>query len=44
MIKKIDDLIKRKEERKRIGIAGRKSVKKYTANVVKEQWFDLLEK
>ena len=44
MIKKIEDLIKRKEERKRIGIAGRKSVKKYTVNVVKEQWFDLLEK
>ena len=44
MIKKIEDLIKRKEERKRIGIAGRKSVKKYTANVVKEQWFELLEK
>lgn len=44
MIKKIEDLIKKKEERKRIGMAGRKSVKKYTGNVVKEQWFELLEK
>ena len=44
MIKKIEDLIKRKEERKRVGLSGRKSIKKYTSDVVKKQWFDLLEK
>ncbi len=44
MVKKIEDLIKKKDVRKSVGLAGRKSVKKYTGNVVKEQWFELLEK
>ena len=41
---KISDLIEKKDERKKIGLAGRKSIKKYTGQVVKEQWFNLLEK
>lgn len=44
MTKKISDLIEKKDERKKIGLAGRKSIKKYTGQVVKEQWFNLLEK
>lgn len=44
MIKKIEDLMKKREVRKRVGLAGRKSVKKFTGTVVKEQWFELLEK
>lgn len=43
-LKKVDDLIKKKEERKRIGNVSRKGVKQYTCDVVKEQWFDLIEK
>lgn len=44
MIKKIEDLIKDIEVRKRIGKAGRADVKKYTSEVVKDKWFDLLER
>lgn len=44
MIKKIEDLMMDKEARKKIGAAGRKSVKKFAGDVVKEQWFDILEK
>ena len=44
MIKKIEDLMNKKDIRKKIGLAGRKSVKKYTKDVVKLEWFDLLEK
>ncbi len=43
-IKKVDDLIKSKEERKRVGKVSRQGVKQYTCEVVKEQWFDLIEK
>ena len=43
-IKKVDDLIKRKEERKRVGKVSRQGVKQYTCEVVKEQWFNLIEK
>ena len=44
MIKKIEDLMMDKEARKKIGAAGRKSVKKFAGDVVKEQWFVILEK
>lgn len=43
-LKKVEDLIKKKEERKRIGRVSRKGVKQYTCEVVKEQWLDLIEK
>lgn len=43
-IKKVEDLIKRKEERKRVGKVSRQGVKQYTCEVVKEQWFNLIEK
>ncbi len=44
MIKKIEDLIEKKDERKRIGKAARESVAKYTGDVVLKQWIDLIEK
>lgn len=44
MIKKIEDLMKEKEERLRIGKLARYSVKKYTTDVVQEEWKELLEK
>lgn len=44
MIKKIEDLMNKKDIRKKVGLAGRKSVQKYTKDVVKLEWFDLLEK
>lgn len=44
MIKKIKDLIEKKDERKRIGKAARESVSKYTGDVVLEQWIDIIEK
>lgn len=44
MIKKIEDLMDDRESRKRIGMAGRKSVHQYTGEIVKEQWLKLLEK
>lgn len=44
IIKKIEDLIKNEETRKKIGRAGRKNVKKYTGDIVKEYWFNLIEK
>lgn len=43
-MKKVDDLIKSKEERKRVGKISRQDVKQYTCEVVKEQWFNLIEK
>ncbi len=43
MIKKISDLINNREERKRIGKASRIDAKKYTGDVVKEKWFNLIE-
>lgn len=44
MSKKIEDLMENKDVRKRIGLEGRKGVKKFTGQVVKEQWFKLLGK
>ena len=44
MSKKIEDLMENKDIRKRIGLEGRKGVKKFTGEVVKEQWFKLLGK
>ena len=43
MIMKIEDLINKPSERKRIGKMGRKSAEKYTGEVVKEKWFNLIE-
>ena len=43
-LKKVKDLINNKEERKRVGKVSREGVKKYTCEVVSEQWFDLIEK
>ena len=43
MIMKIEDLINKPHERKRIGKMGRKSAEKYTGDVVKELWFKLIE-
>ena len=43
MIKKISDLIENKEERQRIGKASRIDAKKYTGDIVKEKWFELIE-
>ena len=44
MIKKIEDLMGSREIRKRVGMAGRNSIKKYTSEVVSEQWYNLIEK
>lgn len=43
MVKKIEDLIKEKPERVKIGAQARESVKKYTSDVVSEEWFTLIE-
>ena len=43
MVKKIEDLIKNKEERLRIGTQARDSVRKFTSDVVAEEWFTLIE-
>lgn len=43
-LKKVVDLIKKKEERRRVGKVSRAGVKQYTCEVVKEQWFELIEK
>lgn len=43
MVKKIEDLIDNKDERKRIGKNARRSVKKYSSDVVGEEWFTLIE-
>lgn len=44
IIKKIEDLMEDLETRKMVGKAGRSSIKKYTADVVKEDWYKLIEK
>lgn len=44
MIKKIEDLMKDREVRKTIGRESRKSIKKYTTDVIEQQWIKLLEK
>ena len=43
MIKKIEDLMKNKNVRKKIGLAGRYSIKIYTSDIVGEQWYNLIE-
>ncbi|MBQ9018997.1 MAG: glycosyltransferase [Bacilli bacterium] len=43
MVMKIEDLINNKEERIKLGKQARESVKKYTSDVVKEEWFTLIE-
>ncbi len=43
MIKKIEDLMKNKNVRKKIGLAGRESIKIYTSEIVGEQWYNLIE-
>ena len=43
MVMKIEDLIKNKDERVKIGTQARESVKKYTSDVVGEEWFTLIE-
>ena len=40
---KIEDLIKNKEERIKVGEQARNSVKKYTSDVVGDEWFTLIE-
>ena len=44
IIKKIEDLMEDFETRKKIGKAGRDSIMKYTSDVVKEDWYRLIEK
>ena len=44
MIKKIEDLMNDKDVRKKIGMAGRKSIRIYTSEIVGEQWYNLIEK
>lgn len=43
MIMKIKDLINNEEDRIRIGKQARKSVKKYTSDIVGEEWITLME-
>lgn len=44
MIKKIEDIMKKDDVRKQLGKEARKSIKKYTKEVVQEDWYSLLEK
>lgn len=43
-IKKVEDLIEDIKKRKKIGLEGRRTVKKYSSSVVGKEWFNLLEK
>ena len=43
-IKKVEDLMDDLETRKKIGLAGRKSIKKFTRDSVKQVWYQLIEK
>ena len=43
MVKKIEDLIKDRDERLRLGDNARKSVEKYTSDAVGEEWFTLID-
>lgn len=42
-LKKVEDLIKNKEERKKVGKVSREGVKQYTCDVVSKQWIELIE-
>lgn len=44
MVKKIEDLMKKEDIRKKLGKEARKSIKQYTKEVVQEDWYNLLEK
>lgn len=44
MVKKITDLMNNYDNRKKIGMAGRSYVKKYTSDVVKDSWLDLFKR
>lgn len=43
MSKKIEDLMKSREVRKKVGMAGRSSISIYTSEVVGKQWYNLIE-
>lgn len=43
MIKKTEDLMQKREVRVKIGKNARKSVKKYTSEIVGKEWFTLIE-
>ena len=43
MIMKINDLISNEKERIKIGKQARESVKKYTSDIVGEEWITLIE-
>lgn len=43
-LKKVEDLINSKKERKRVGKISRDGVEQYTCEVVSEQWIKLIEK
>lgn len=43
MTMKVEDLIKNKSERIKIGKQARKSVKKYTSDVISDEWVTLIE-
>lgn len=43
MVKKINDLIADYDERVRLGKAARSGIKKFTSDVVKEEWITLIE-
>ena len=44
MIKKIEDLMKKEEIRKKMGKEARKTIKQYTKEQIQEEWYNLLEK
>ena len=43
-LKKVEDLINSKKERRRVGKISRDGVEQYTCEVVSEQWINLIEK
>ena len=44
MIKKLSDLIEQRDARLKLGEAARKKAKQYTAEIVKEDWINLIER
>ncbi|MCI8547317.1 MAG: glycosyltransferase family 4 protein [Bacilli bacterium] len=43
-IKKCEDLINDKESRKKIGLEGRRTVSRFTSDMIRKEWFSILEK
>ena len=43
MAQKVDDLIKYPEKRVKVGEQARRSVEKYTSDVVRDEWITLIE-